>query len=78
MCVCCVYIVFINYIFNLYRTYFPSLNLTNPQQQFISAGPQKSRDILMPSSLPTSAAGKSPEVTSSSAAAGSDVAPQHP
>lgn len=50
----------INYTFNLYRIYFPSLNSTNQQRQIIRSGPQKSRDSLMPPppSLPTSSAGK--------------------
>lgn len=49
----------INYTFNLYRIYFPSLNSTNQQRQITRSGPQKSRDSLMPpTSLPTSSAGK--------------------
>lgn len=51
--------MFINYTFNLYRIYFPSLNRTNHLRQITRSGPQKSRDILMPPPpLPTSPAGK--------------------
>lgn len=61
--------MFINYTFNLYRIYFPSLNRTNHLRQITRSGPQKSRDILMPPpSSPDFAGGKSPEVTSRSAA----------
>lgn len=58
----------INYTFNLYRIYFPSLNSTNQQRQIIRSGPQKSRDSLMPPPFsPDFVGGKNPEVTSRSA-----------
>lgn len=74
--------MFINYTFNLYRIYFPSLNRTNQLCQVTRSGPQKSRDILMPpllsrlrrrekpgSDLTLRCGGDRPEVT---------PAPQHP